>query len=50
MAPVLDKASQLIVAKVTIVGVEVVALVDTGAQRLAAGRDGIKSGSPTWGP
>ena len=31
MAPVLDKASQLIVAKVTIAGVEVVALVDTGA-------------------
>ena len=31
MAPALDTASQLIVAKVTIAGVEVVALVDTGA-------------------
>ena len=31
MAPVLDKASQLIVAKVAIAGVEVAALVDTGA-------------------
>ena len=31
MTPVLDKASQLIVAKVSIAGVEVVALVDTGA-------------------
>ena len=31
MAPVLDKASQLIGAKVTIAGVEVAALVDTGA-------------------
>ena len=31
MAPVLDKASQLIVAKVTIAGAEVAALVDTGA-------------------
>ena len=31
MAPVLDKASQLIVAKVTVAGVEVAALVDTGA-------------------
>ena len=31
MAPVSDKASQLIVAKVTIVGVRVAALVDTGA-------------------
>ena len=31
MAPVLDKASQLIVAKVTIAGVEVAALIDTGA-------------------
>ena len=30
VAPVLDKASQLIVAKVTIAGVEVAALVDTG--------------------
>ena len=31
MAPVSDKASQLIVAKVTIAGVRVAALVDTGA-------------------
>ena len=31
VAPVSDKASQLIVAKVTIAGVEVAALVDTGA-------------------
>ena len=31
MAPVLDKASKLIVAKVTIAGVEVADLVDTGA-------------------
>ena len=31
MAPVLDKASQLIVAKLTTAGVEVAALVDTGA-------------------
>ena len=31
MAPVSDKASQLIVVKVTIAGVEVAALVDTGA-------------------
>ena len=31
MAPVSDKASQLIVAKVTIAGVKVAALVDTGA-------------------
>ena len=31
MTPVLDKASQLIVAKVSIAGIEVVALVDTGA-------------------
>ena len=31
MAPALDKASQLISAKVSIAGVEVVALVDTGA-------------------
>ena len=31
VAPVLDKASQLISAKVSIAGVEVVALVDTGA-------------------
>ena len=31
MAPVLDKASQLIVAKVTVAGVEVAAFVDTGA-------------------
>ena len=31
VAPVLDKASQLINVKVSIVGVEVVALVDTGA-------------------
>ena len=31
VAPVSDKASQLIVAKVTIVGVKVAALVDTGA-------------------
>ena len=31
MAPASDKASQLIVAKVTIAGVRVAALVDTGA-------------------
>ena len=31
MTPVLDKASQLIVAKVSIAGVEVVALLNTGA-------------------
>ena len=31
VAPVSDKASQLIVVKVTIAGVEVAALVDTGA-------------------
>ena len=31
MAPALDKASQLVVAKVSIAGVEVAALVDTGA-------------------
>ena len=31
MAPVLDKASQLISAKVSITGIDVVALVDTGA-------------------
>ena len=31
VAPVLGKASQLLVAKVTIAGVEVAALVDTGA-------------------
>ena len=31
MAPVSDKASQLIVAKVTIAGVRVATLIDTGA-------------------
>ena len=43
VAPVSDKASQLIVAKVTIAGVKVAALVDTGG-------DGTRSGSPTWVP
>ena len=50
MAPVSDKASQLIVAKVTIAGVRVAALVDTGPQRPAAGGDGTRSGNPTWVP
>ena len=50
VAPVLDKASQSIVAKVTIAGVEVAALVDTGATTSCCRWDGIRSGSPTWGP
>ena len=48
--PSIGKASQLIVVKVSIAGVEVDALVDTGATTSCCRWDGTRSGSPTWDP
>ena len=47
MAPVLDKSSPLVTAEVTIAGVKVVALIDTGA---TSGGAGMTSGKVTWVP
>ena len=50
MAPVLEKSSPLVTAEVTIAGVKVVALVDTGATSSVAGGAGMTSGRSTWVP
>ena len=47
MAPVLDKSSPLATAEVTIAGVRVVALIDTGSRRPVAGGAGMTSGRTT---
>ena len=50
MAPVLDKSSPLVTAEVIIAGMKVVALIDTGPCRPAAGWAGMTSGKLTWVP
>ena len=48
MAPVSGKASPLIYEKIRIAGVEVDALVDTGARHPVAGGGGSGNGAPSW--
>ena len=48
MAPVVNKPSPLVTAEVTIAGVKVVALIDTGATSSCAGGAGMTSGKPIW--
>ena len=48
MAPVLDKSSPLVTAEVTIAGIKVIALIDTGPGRPVAGGAGTTSGRATW--
>ena len=49
MAPVVNKPSPLVTAEVTIAGVKLVALIDTGPRRPVAGGAGMTSGKPIWG-